>query len=173
MSEGHKRKSHEHRKDLIGEHKWSDTGQIIFLIVFIIGMASDLFLFKLSESWQEIFPWYLRIAVLVPLFLTACFFAQKAHNKVFREERKEPIVINTDVFAIIRHPMYFGSILLYLCFVILSFSLVATVIFIMVIIFYYYICRYEEKLLIEKFGNQYLEYMKKVPMLVPFMKIKR
>ena len=173
MSKGHKRKSHEHRKDLVGEHKWGDTGQIIFLIIFIIGIASDLFLFKLSESWQEMFPWYLRIVFLIPLFLAAYFFAQKAHNKVFQEERKEPIVINTDVFSIIRHPMYFGSILLYLCFVVLSLSLIATIVFIMVVVFYYYLCRYEEKLLIEKFGNAYLDYKKKVPMLIPFTKIRK
>ena len=49
ISEGHKRRSHEHRMDLAGEHRWSDTGQFIFLIVFIIGMLSDLFLLKISD----------------------------------------------------------------------------------------------------------------------------
>ena len=171
MVEGHKRQSHEHRKDLAGENKWGDMGQIIFLIIFIIGMASDLFLLKLSDSWQHVFPWYLRIVVFLPLLLVAWFFAQRAHKKVFGEEQKEIIVIKTDVFARIRHPMYFGSIMTFLSFVILSLSVIALVIFVVVVMFYYYLCRYEEKVLLEKLGNEYKDYMKNVPMLFPKIRI--
>jgi len=167
MNEGHKRHSHEHREDLAGEFRWGDTGQILFLIVFIIGMTSDLFLLKVSDSWQDIFPWYFRIVVFLPILFVAGYFAQRAHKKVFGEEQKELMVIKTDVFARLRHPMYFGSILIYLGFVILSLSVVALVIFVVVVIFYYYLCRYEEQILIAKLGDEYKNYMKKVPMLIP------
>jgi protein-S-isoprenylcysteine O-methyltransferase Ste14 len=173
MNKGHKKRSHEHRKDLAGEYRWGDTGQIILLIIFIIGITSDLFLLKVSDSWQNVFPWYLRLIVFIPLFFLSGYFAQRAHKKVFQEERKELVLIKTDVFAIIRHPMYLGSILIYLGFVVLSLSVIALVVFVCVVIFYYYLCRYEEQLLIEKLGSEYLEYMKKVPMLVPFTKIKK
>jgi len=167
MKEGHKRHSHEHRKDLAGEFRWGDTGQIVLLIVFVIGMISDLFLIKLSDSWQNVFPWFLRIFLFLPLLFVAGYFAQRAHKKVFGEEQKEIIVIKTDVFARIRHPMYFGSILTFLSFVILSLSVIALVVFVVIILFYYYLCRYEEQLLIEKLGDEYKNYMKKVPMLFP------
>jgi len=167
LSEGYKRRSHEHRKDLAGEYKWGDTGQYVFLVVFIIGMVSDLFFFNFSNSWQKAFPWFYRIVVFVPLLLVAGYFGQKAHKKIFEEEREKLIVIKTDIFARIRHPLYFGSILCYLSFVVLSFSIVAFVIFIIVILFYYYLCRYEERLLIEKLGDEYKKYMKNVPMLFP------
>ena len=167
MKEGHKRHSHEHRKDLAGEYRWGDTGQIVLAIVFIIGMISDLFLLKLSNSWQDGFSWYYRIVIFIPLFFAAGYFAQRAHKKVFKEERKELMLIQTDVFARIRHPMYFGSILTFLCFVVLSLSVIALVVFIVVVIFYYYLCRYEEQLLIEKLGDKYRDYMKNVPMLFP------
>ena len=167
MSEGHKRRSHEHRKDLAGEYRWGDTGQLVLLIIFIIGMTSDLFLLKVSDSWQDVFPLYFRLVVFIPLLFVAGYFAQKAHKIIFQEERKELVVIKTDVFARIRHPMYFGSILTYLGFVILSFSVIALVIFVFVVIFYYYLCRCEEQLLIEKLGDEYKNYMKNVPMLIP------
>jgi len=172
MNKEHKRKSHEHRKDLAGEYRWGDTGQIIFLIVFIIGIISDLFLLKISDSWQNVFAWYFRIVVFIPLLFIAGYFAQRAHKIVFQQERDDLIVIKTDVFAMIRHPMYFGSILTYLGFVILSFSVIALIVFVIVVIFYFYLCRYEEQILIEKFGDQYKNYMKKVPMLIPFIKLK-
>jgi len=171
MKEGHKRHGHEHRKDLAGEYRWGDTGQIVLAIVFIVGTASDLFLLKLSDSWQDSFAWYFRIVIFIPLFFAAAYFAQHAHKKVFGEEQKEIIVIKTDVFARIRHPMYFGSILTFLSFVILSLSVIALAIFVVVVIFYYYLCRYEEQVLLEKLGNEYKDYMKNVPMLFPKIRI--
>ena len=170
MNKGHKRHSHEHRKDLAGEYRWGDTGQLVFLIVFIIGMTSDLFLLKVSDSWQDAFPWYFRIVVFLPLLFVAGYFAQRAHKKVFEEERKELMVIKTDVFARVRHPLYFGSILIYLGFVTLSASVIALVIFFIIVMFYYYLCRYEEQLLLAKLGDEYKNYMKNVPMLIPRMK---
>jgi len=122
-----------------------------------------LFLIKISDSWQSSFPWYFRLVLFIPLFFAAGYFAQKAHKIIFQEERKELIVIKTDVFARIRHPMYFGSIVTYLAFVILSLSVIILVNF----CFCYYLCRYEEKILIEKLRNEYKNYMKNVPMLIP------
>ena len=153
MNKGHKRRSHEHRKDLAGEYKWGDSGQIIFIFIFIIGMLSDLFLIKLSDSWQDAFPWYYRIVVFIPLFFAAGYFGQRSHKIVFNEERNELMVIKTDVFARIRHPMYFGSILTYLSFVVISLSIVAMIIFIIAVLFYYYLSWYEEQILIEKLGD--------------------
>lgn len=170
MVEGYKRSSHEHREDLAGEYKWGDIGQLVFVFVFIIGTILDLFLLKLSDSWQEFFLWYFRVVVFILLLLVAGYFAQRAHKKVFHEERKELMVIKTDVYAIIRHPMYFGSILTYLAFVILSASVISLVVFFVVVIFYFYLCRYEEQLLIQKLGDEYKNYMKKVPMLIPWIR---
>lgn len=83
------------------------------------------------------------------------------------------MVITTDIYSVLRHPMYLGSILIFLSLAVLSLSLIAAVIFIAVVIFYYFLCRYEEKVLIEKLGKEYTNYMKKVPMLIPFIKIKK
>jgi len=167
MNKGHKRHSHEHRKDLAGEYKWGDTGQFIFIIVFIVGMISDLFLLKLSDSWQDVIPWYYRVFVFLPLFFTAGYFGQRSHRIVFKEERNKLMVIKNDVYSRVRHPMYFGSILTYLGFVVLSLSIIAFVIFIFVFAFYYYLCWYEELILIDQLGNDYKKYMKSVPMLIP------
>jgi protein-S-isoprenylcysteine O-methyltransferase Ste14 len=167
MKKGHKRKSHEHRKDLAGEYRWGDMGQLLLLFIFIIGMSIDIFIIKISDSWQAYVPWYYRLIVFIPLLCIAGYFGQRSHKIIFEEERKKLMVINTDVYARLRHPMYFGSILTYFCFVTLSLSVIALVIFIIVIIFYYYLCRFEEQLLLEKLGDKYKLYMEKTPMLFP------
>jgi protein-S-isoprenylcysteine O-methyltransferase Ste14 len=164
---GHKRGRHKKRIDIAGEYKWGDTGQIIILFIFIIGLISDILIFKLSISWQNILPWYLRLVIFISLFIFSGYLAQNGLKKVFKEERKEIIVIDTGVFSIVRHPIYLGSIIVYLSFVVLSLSIVAFFIFLIIFVFYYYLCRYEEKILIKKLGNKYQVYMKNVPMLIP------
>ena len=160
-------KNHELPKDLAGEYRWGDIGQIILLIIFFIGVISDLLLLKISDSWQNILSWYFRIAIFILILFIACYFVQRSHKIVFQNERDRIILIKTDVFNIIRHPMYFGSILIYLGFVVLSFSVIALLVFVFIVIFYFYIGRYEEQILIEKLGDQYRNYMKIVPMFIP------
>ena len=76
-------------------------------------------------------------------------------------------MIDKGVFAIVRHPIYLGSILTYLGLLCFSLSIASTAVWILIIVFYWLISRYEEKLLIGRFGDEYLEYRKKVPMLFP------
>jgi len=173
MVEGHKRQSHTHRSDLAGEYRWGDTGQLVFLVVFIVGLIVDLFLLKVSLSWQDVVPLYIRIVLFVLLLSIAAYFTNRAHTKVFKEQRKTVELIDSSVFGIIRHPMYFGTIVLYVAFVVLSLSVVGCVICCGVIIFYYYLCCYEEAVLVEQLGNVYVAYKKSVPMLLPFTKIKK
>ena len=67
----------------------------------------------------------------------------------------------------VRHPIYLGAILGYAGMICMTLSLASAAIFILIVAFYVYISRYEEKLLTKRFGNEYREYMKKVPMLCP------
>jgi len=167
MNKGHKRHSYEERIDLAGEYRWRDAGQLLLLVIFIIGMVSDLFILNISSSWQNVIPWYFRILVFIPIFFVSGYFAQSGLKKVFREERKKLEVIRSGVFGIVRHPIYLGSILVFLSFVILSLSIASLIIWFVIIVFYYCLSRYEERLLIEKLGKDYRDYMNEVPMLIP------
>ena len=66
--------------------------------------------------------------------------------------------------------MYLGSILVFLGFAVLSFSIIALLILIIICIFYYYVSAHEEKLLIKKYGDDYKNYMEKTTMFIPFIK---
>ena len=167
LTKGHKRKSHEHRADLAGEYKWGDTGQIVLLVFFIVGMVADVVFLHSSGDLPEIVPWYVRLIGFIPGCLAAGYFIHKSHKKVFGEHRDTLSVIDTGIYSRLRHPMYFGSVLLYLSFVFVSLSVLAMSIFLVVLIFYYYLCRYEEKVLVEQLGDQYRQYMSNVPMLIP------
>ncbi len=71
-------------------------------------------------------------------------------------------------------PIYLSEILFYLGLLILSLSLTAVGVWLAAIGFFHYISRYEERLLLARFGDEYKRYMENVPMWVPrFWKSKK
>jgi protein-S-isoprenylcysteine O-methyltransferase Ste14 len=170
---GYLRKSHQHRGDLTGEHAFSDMGQLIFLVVFLVVWIADSFVFKYSTFLTQYVSNYIRVPIALIVLVISGLLAWTGLKIVFRETREEPQVITTGVFSIVRHPVYLSSILLYLGFILLSLSLLSVLVWFIIIIFYYQISRYEEKLLTQRFGSAYEKYMKKVPMLFPIKIFKR
>ena len=163
----HKRRNYEKRVDIAGENVWGDCGQLILLIVFIIGTILDLVFLRVGHSFVESVPLFLRIIVALPILIISGYFAQSGLKIVFHEKRSKLMVIRTGVFSLVRHPIYLGSILLYMGFIILSVSVIAFGIWIIIILFYVYISRYEENILIDKLGEEYKQYMRDVPMFIP------
>lgn len=162
-----KTKRHDDRTDLVGEHAFGDIGQIIFLIIFSIVWISDSFFFKYSTISLDTIPNMVRMIIGFPILILSGIFAKYGLGIVFGEVRKKPEIIEKGVFNIVRHPIYFGSILLYLGLTILTCSIASAIVWIIIVIFYYYISRYEEKLLLKEFGKEYKSYMERVPMLIP------
>jgi len=71
------------------------------------------------------------------------------------------------VFNVVRHPIYLSEILLYLGFLMLSISLAAVFVWVIAILFLYFISRYEERMLLARFGQDYERYIQEVPMFIP------
>jgi protein-S-isoprenylcysteine O-methyltransferase Ste14 len=164
---GHLRKSHQHRSDLAGEHAFSDMGQLILLVIFLIVWIADSFVFKYSTFLIQYVSNYIRVPIALIVLVISGLLAWTGLKIVFGETREEPQVITTGVFSIVRHPIYLSSILLYFGFILLSLSLLSVLVWILIIVFYYMISRYEEKLLTQRFESAYEEYKKKVPILLP------
>ena len=165
-------KAHHHgryagRDDLTGEHRLGDTFQLVFLVIFLAVWVSDSFFLQYSIFLAEVIPNAIRTSLGIVILIVAGLFAFKGLRKVFKEVRQTPHVITSGVFSIVRHPIYLGSILTYLGMICFSMSLASAALWVGIIVFYRYICRYEEKLLIGRFGDEYRDYMKKVPMLFP------
>ena len=163
----HKQKRHDNRKDLIGEHTFGDNGQLILLAIFLIIWITDSFFFNYSTSLQDKIPNSIRISIGFPILIISGILAKYGLGTVFGEVREKPEIIEKSVFKIVRHPIYLSSILLYLGLTILTYSIASAVVWIVIVIFYYFISKYEEKLLIKKFGKEYKSYMERVPMLIP------
>ena len=162
-----KGKKSQQRDDLTGEHKLGDRGQIIIACLFSVTWISDSFFLNYSTFPNQYVSLIVRIPIGIILLVLSAYLAGKGLSIVFGEKRHKPGVIRKGVFSIVRHPIYLAEILLYLGLLMLNMSLAATGIWIVAIIFLHYISRYEEKLLLERFGEEYEQYMQKVPMWIP------
>jgi len=162
-----RKKAYQQRDDLTGEHTIGDAGQMIIACLFAAIWISDAFFFKYTTFLNQYVPNGFRTPCGIILLVLSGYLAKTGLSIVFGEEREKPGVIRKGVFGVIRHPVYMSEILLYLGFLMLSISLAAAVMWIIAIVFLHYISRYEEKLLLERFGKEYEQYMQEVPMWFP------
>jgi len=160
-------KRHEEREDLAGEHKLGDLGQLIFLFLFLVIWIGDSFFLKLTMQCADYAPPMVRIILWLIIAVTGSILARRGLKRVFGEVRAEPTVIREDVFGLVRHPIYLGAILFYLSLLSVSLSLAAAALWAIIILFYVYLCLHEERLLLAKFGREYIDYQRDVPMLIP------
>jgi protein-S-isoprenylcysteine O-methyltransferase Ste14 len=158
---------HSGREDLVGESHLGDIGQIVFAIIFTFVWISDTFFFKYSTFSSKYFLPVVRIPLGIILLLISAYLSRTGLSIVFGEKREVPCVIKKSVFGIVRHPIYLSEILLYLGLLMLRISMAAAVVWIFAIVFLHYISRYEERLLLLRFGKEYKKYMNEVPMWIP------
>jgi protein-S-isoprenylcysteine O-methyltransferase Ste14 len=155
------------RNDLTGEHRLGDAGQLVLAIVFGAVWAVDSFVLGWTTFLNEIVPGWLRTSVGLIFVAVAGVLAFTSIRDVFGVKRDPPSVIRTGLYGIVRHPMYLSEVVLYLGLLFLSISLAAFVVWIAVIVFLRFLCVHEEKLLIDRFGDDYRDYMRVVPMWIP------
>ena len=160
-------KKHTEHPHLTGEHRWGDTGQLILLVMFLGIWITDSFIFHYSTFLVEVVSNYIRVPIAAVVLIAGWYLARGGMKAVFGTARENPEVISTGVFRIVRHPIYTGALLFYLGAILMTMSLASAALWLLIIAFYIYICRYEEYLLTEEFGNDYLEYKKKTGMLFP------
>lgn len=173
-----KRKLAEQIGDKIAFYRlfYNFTSVLTFFLIYILSPKPDLIIYDL------IYPWDIAIFVVQLFALIGLLWAASAVNaseffgiaQIKRylngtyipnelDERYE--LKKTGAFKYSRHPIYFFSILFLglrptMDFFYLVFFLCLTIYFIVGSI-------YEEKKLIELFGNEYVQYQKETPWLVP------
>jgi len=161
------KKAQQQGDDLTGEHAVGDAGQMVLACLFPAMWIADTFFFKYTTFLNHYVPLAVRIPSGVVLLVLSAYLARTGLSIVFGEQRDKPGVITESVFSVVRHPVYLSEILLYLGLLMLSVSLAAAVVWIMAVGFLHYISRYEERLLLARFGEEYEQYMKEVPMWIP------
>ena len=166
---GIREKLFHHRDDLTGEHTWGDAGQIIFALLFFGVWIADSFFLRYTIQLNEVVSPVVRKPIGYVILCVSAYLAWSGLRIAFGEVRKKPSVIRKGVFGVVRHPIYLSEVLLYLGLFLLNMSLTAGVVWIGASGFLYYLSRYEERLLLERFGEDYESYMHDVGMWIPLV----
>ncbi|HUW47702.1 MAG TPA: isoprenylcysteine carboxylmethyltransferase family protein [Patescibacteria group bacterium] len=95
------------------------------------------------------------------------YLISKAHKVVLDESQTQPGLVDSGVYAVVRHPMYLGTLLFCLSFLFISFSLLSIGIWIAFFIFYDRMATYEERSLIQILGEEYIAYQKRAAKWFP------
>lgn len=162
----------QHRDDLTGEHAFGDGGQIIFALIFFGAWITDSFFLKYTTQLNDIVPAMIRKPIGIFLLCLSASCAGSGLRIVFGEERETPSVIRKGIFGVVRHPIYLSEVLLYVGLFMLSMSLAAGLVGLIATSFLYYLSRYEERLLLKRFGKDYRSYMRAVGMWTPRLRKK-
>jgi protein-S-isoprenylcysteine O-methyltransferase Ste14 len=128
-----------------------------------------------------------RVAIALPLFFIGVLFAAWSNVFLFKEGEGGPVdafnvsisprskyLVTTGPYKYCRNPMVFGTLCLYVSISVYLNSLHDLLVILLLIPFFViFLIFTEEKRLLKDFGAVYLDYKSKVPMIVPFTKIKR
>jgi protein-S-isoprenylcysteine O-methyltransferase Ste14 len=160
-------KKHEGNPHLTGEHRWGDLGQLILFILFLAVWITDSFVFHYSTYLLDVAPDYVRISVAGVILVAGWYLARRGMKMVFGTVHEKPEVFKTGVFRIVRHPIYTGALLFYLGSICITLSIASAAFWLVIVAYYYLISRYEEKILLEAFGEEYAAYKRETGMLFP------
>lgn len=87
-------------------------------------------------------------------------------------EEEYDTLITSGTFALVRHPVYLGTILLLLGFFMFTLTFSTLILVVSSILYIVIGIVLEEKKLIKHYGEAYAQYRKEVPMLIPKIKFK-
>ena len=153
-------------KEKNGEHPFSDAGQLISCVLFLVVLVADSFFLCISTFLSDYVPLYIRLVILGLTLVAAIYLFRSGHVVVSHEQRPESVV-STGAFRYVRHPLYLASILTYLGLSISTASLLSLGLLVGIFIFHNYIASYEEALLVDRFGDDYKRYKEVTGKWVP------
>ena len=159
-------------KEKNGERPLGDAGQLILFGVFLVLWILDSFFLHRSTFLADDIPLVIRLLFLGAALAAAAYLFKSGHVVVSGEQRPTTVV-SSGAFRYVRHPLYLGSILIYLGLTVSTASLFCLALLVVIVLFYNYIAAYEEKLLETKFGETYFAYENKTGKWVPGISKKR
>jgi protein-S-isoprenylcysteine O-methyltransferase Ste14 len=149
-----------------GEHPLGDAGQLILFGIFLITWILDSFVLPRSTFLANSIPLVIRLMFLATAFVVAFFLFRSGHEAVIGVQRPARI-LSTGAFGYVRHPLYLGSMLVYLGLTVSTVSLFCLALLVVIFLFYNYIAGYEEKLMEAKFGQDYIAYRERTGKWIP------
>ncbi len=124
-----------------------------------------------GHLWASLFGWGEGMAMVEMIVGYAFVFLGislivRGWKQIYEARKKEKLV-SDGIYTYMRHPQYTGIYLAIFGQLIHWPTIPTLILFPFIFVAYYTLSRKEEKVMIKKFGDEYREYIKKVPMFFP------
>ena len=154
-----------------------DTYRVIYNVFALVSLAAIL-IYQFRITAIRLFRPGMTLRIIAILFLTAgliimliCirkYFLQL--SGLVKEEHNKRVLETGGIHQYVRHPLYLGTFI-FITGLFILFPFLSNLIAVAIIMAYTIIgILFEEKKLIEEFGEHYRQYQQNVPMLLPFLK---
>jgi protein-S-isoprenylcysteine O-methyltransferase Ste14 len=138
-----------------------------FESIFILFLLNYRIWFKDPFSWNQVVSWILLIGSIYPGI--AGWLALKLKGKSKDSFENTTILVKSGIYGYIRHPLYCSLLLLGTGIMFKELGSLQIIAGAINAIAVYLTARMEEKEMIPRFGDQYVDYMKETKMFIPFL----
>jgi len=157
-------KRHEgHEREIPNGHVYHAVMPILFILIWFL----DSNIFRISTFLNNFVPFIIRLVLFIFVLCIALSFIMLSHRALFKSHKPSDSLITNGILGYVRNPMYFGILLIYVAFMFFSISLISIGLFIPVFLVYNWMVNFEENILENMFGEEYIKYKEKVPKWVP------
>jgi len=138
-----------------------------FTWAFGSASVSTLWYFITIFTGEELF-YVLFMGLIVPLsnviIITGMLLVIYGWIKIFNSNNQ---LVHTGIYKYVRHPQYLGFLLIAFGMNVLWVTLTTLILWPVLAVLYYKLAQEEDKIMEEKFGEEFIKYKNKVPMFIP------
>jgi len=118
---------------------------------------------NMGLDWMVNFGWLVFIISGIFGWLPIYTFKKKGGVPKGKGYMETTTLVDTGIYSIVRHPQYLAGILIIVSIIMITQYWLSTILGIIAIVFWYVDVRRADPRLVEKFGEDYVEYMQRVP----------
>jgi len=138
-----------------------------FESIFILFLLNWRLWFRDPLSWNQIIAWILLFSSIYPV--VAGYILLKRKGKSEKSLENTTILIKSGIYLYIRHPLYCSLLLLGTGIMFKDPGTLQLIAGAVNIIALFFTAKIEEKEMLVRFGDQYVDYMKETKMFIPYI----
>jgi len=135
-------------------------GHIVYIALYGVLIVSTIFLYNSANLGELLYAGWIILAFGIIFLLWSSESRKKGHVD---EDIGGEVLVESGMYAFVRHPEFLGHILIVFALIFISQHWISVIVGAILVALLYLAMIEEEKKNVEKFGDAYIDYMKRVP----------